>query len=75
MWSDDVSANFALAVGQRIGDNVLGSAEPEQEEVTFVTLAAPELLIRGVESIKNTENAVDLIETERKRKEHFIIHY
>ena len=71
MRSDDISANFALAVGQWIGDNVLGRAEPKQEKVALVTLAAPELLIRGVKSIKNAENAINLIETERKRKETF----
>ena len=59
----DVSANFALAVRQRIGDNILGRANPEQEKVALVTLGAAELLIRGVESIKDTQHTKDLIKT------------
>ena len=64
----DISANFALAVGQRIGDNVLGCANPKQEKVALVTLAASELLICGVESIKDTKHTIDLIETVGKKK-------
>lgn len=63
----DVSANFALAVRWRIRDNVLGRADPKQEKVALVTLAASELFIRGVESIKDAKHPVDLIETERKK--------